>query len=107
VHGVSEGGTTLFAANRVKDACKMIQQSLVKLMEGVQVCNSLSIGPKQGAAQVENRGRFSKVVSVGGPVKGSNGEAVEQRCAMERSVAMSSSPLPNARSMEVGYGDHL
>jgi len=107
VQGVSEGGETLFVANQVKDACKVIQQSLFNLMEGVQVCNSISIGPKQGATQVEKRGAFSKEASAGGPITGSNGKAVEQRCATEQFVAMSSSPLTNIRSREVSYSEHL
>jgi len=106
-HGVSEGGAALIAINQVKVACKMIQQSLVNLMEGVQVCNSLHFGPKQGATQVVNGGVCSKEVSEGGPVIGCNGEIAERRCATEHSVAKSSSPLLNKRMRETGYGEHL
>jgi len=52
-------------------------------------------------------GVCSKEVSEGGPVIGCNGETTEQRCATERSVAKSSSPLFNERMRETGYGEHL
>jgi len=107
VHGISEGGVALFAANQVKDACKVIQQSLFDLLEGVQVCNSISIGPKQGLSQGENRGESSKRASVEGPIMVSNGKAARQPCTTDRSVARSSSPSFNLCVTEAGHDEHL
>jgi len=107
VHGISEGGVALSAANQVKDACKVIQQSLFNLLEGVQVCNSISIGPKQGVSQGENRGEPSKRASVEGPIMVSNGKTATQPCTTDKSVAKSSSPPFNLCVTEAGHGEHL
>ncbi|ESW05921.1 hypothetical protein PHAVU_010G004100 [Phaseolus vulgaris] len=60
VQGVSEGGATFSAARQVNEACENIKSSLVNLIEGVQVFNTLSSGPKLETAQEKNNGAFRR-----------------------------------------------
>jgi len=106
VQGISEGGAALSAANQVKVACKVIQQSLDNLLDGVQVCNSCSVGPKQGVPQGENRSVYSKKASEEGPNMVSNGITATQPCKSDKVVARSSPPPFNLCVLESGHGIH-
>ena len=93
VIGESEGGAALSVPSQVNAACTVIQQCLVNLLEGVQ--SAIPLGPKQGEAQLESQGAFSKEEDEGGPVSFWKEES-ERKLGYEEGVGvLALSPPPH------------